>query len=421
MHRSTNDPLHEWEGKPSPFPQNEEQRLRALQAFDVLDTLAEPQFDALTELAAHICDTPIALISLIDSDRQWFKSKVGLEVDQTPRDISFCQYAIMNDDLLEVNNSLDSPILKDNPLVVGDPNIRFYAGAPIKNKDGFKIGTLCVIDRKPKKLDDRQKKMLQLLADQVLNQLELRSMVEKERQLGKIKSQFITLISHQFRTPLAIIKSNSELLEMMHTDIQDKQRMQSQKYFNRIFWEIDQMTDLMDDVVLLGQLENIDTNKQVIDVTTVCKNITERTNKLQEDDRCLELKIVGEKQLLKVDQNHLEIILNNLISNAFKFSEESNPELAVEYGEDLVHITVTDTGIGIPQEQLEEIFEPFHRGKNSLLSRGTGLGLTIARKLTELQDGKISANSDGTKTTFHVYFPIQKTNYDTEKDINHRR
>lgn len=158
----------------APLPSNEEDRLKALKEYNILDTLAEKEYDAITRLAAYIAGTPIALISLLDEERQWFKSDFGLGASETPREISFCQHAIMHDNLFEVTNAAENEGFKNNPLVTGDPNIRFYAGMPLKTPEGYNIGTLCVIDKKVGKLTDDQITALQDLSTQVISLLESR-------------------------------------------------------------------------------------------------------------------------------------------------------------------------------------------------------------------------------------------------------
>lgn len=158
----------------APLPGTEKKRLKVLWQYDVLDTVPEEVFDDLTELAARICEAPIALITLVDEKRQWFKSRVGLTVKETSRDISFCGHAICQSDLFIVPDATRDKRFSHNPLVTADPKIRFYAGAPLITPDGHALGTLCVIDKVPRQLTDDQKQALRVLARHVMTQLELR-------------------------------------------------------------------------------------------------------------------------------------------------------------------------------------------------------------------------------------------------------
>lgn len=144
----------------APLPSLEAARVAALDRYAILDSEPEESFDDLVLLAAHICRTPMAMLSLVDDHRQWFKSKLGVEVRETPRDASICAYAIQQRDLFVVPDALEDPRFRGSPLVVGEPHIRFYAGAPLVNEEGYALGTLCVVDREPRELDAEQKEAL---------------------------------------------------------------------------------------------------------------------------------------------------------------------------------------------------------------------------------------------------------------------
>lgn len=156
------------------MPSLEVARVAALNRYAILDTEPEQTFDDLVTLAAYVCKTPIAMLSLVDDHRQWFKSKVGVEVRETPVEISFCVHAIKQQDVFIVPDALKDDRFRDNPLVVNEPHIRFYAGAPLVNEDGYALGTLCVVDRQPRELDESQKEALKSLRSLALGQIELR-------------------------------------------------------------------------------------------------------------------------------------------------------------------------------------------------------------------------------------------------------
>jgi GAF domain-containing protein len=164
-----------------PIPDNEKERLRALKNFHILDTQPEEEFDRLTKMASIVCGTPISLITLLDEERQWFKSNVGIDISEGPRRDSFCQYALMEDALMEIKDTWEDERFVDNPLVTGPPNMRYYAGYPLIDPDGHALGALCVIDREPKELDSSQQKILTLLAREAVSPVKRRSSLKTTR------------------------------------------------------------------------------------------------------------------------------------------------------------------------------------------------------------------------------------------------
>ena len=193
--------------KEAPLHPHEKLRLQALMELDVLDSEEDVDFDNITKLASSICGTEISLISLVDSKRQWFKSKFGLSATETDRNIAFCSHAILQENVFEIPNATLDERFNDNPLVTGDPNIRFYAGAPLVTSSGMPIGTLCVIDSETRKLTQEQLFALRVLSKQVINELELRfknkvlQRLQNENKkiiedLSKQKEQFISVSEH---------------------------------------------------------------------------------------------------------------------------------------------------------------------------------------------------------------------------------
>jgi len=177
------------------IPKNEAKRLAKLQSLDILDTIEEQAYDDLTFLAAEICETPMSLVSLVDQSRQWFKSHHGLDARETPREYAFCGHAINQDELLIVEDATLDERFKDNPLVTGEPKVRFYAGAPLTLENNIRVGTLCVIDQKPKVLTEKQKSFLKALSRQVVAQLNLRLQLIQMKALDKAKDEFLSMVS----------------------------------------------------------------------------------------------------------------------------------------------------------------------------------------------------------------------------------
>jgi two-component system, NtrC family, sensor kinase len=198
----------------STVSKNDRDRVAALQKYAILDTEPEQAFDDLTLLASFICKTPIALISLVDEDRQWFKSKIGMKPSETPRDIAFCSVAIQQPDVMVVPDTWKDDRFRDNPFVTSEPNIRFYAGAPLINEEGYALGTLCVIDKTPREITNEQTEALRALSRLVLAQLEFR------RNLRLLKEVLTERSNDEHEREREILKLQQQLTRVLGLKIQ---------------------------------------------------------------------------------------------------------------------------------------------------------------------------------------------------------
>jgi len=391
----------------APLHDSESERLRALRDYDVLDTDAEQVFDDLTQLASEICETPISLISLVDPNRQWFKSKVGIDADSTPRSIAFCAHAILQEDVFEVSNALQDERFHDNPLVTEDPNIRFYAGTPLTTPDGFPIGTLCVISDKSKKLSEHQKNALKILGRQVITQLELRIKTRKLEQANQFKTEFLSNISHEIRTPLNAIVGFSELL-IEHKDEYFSSDT-AKEYSENIEYSSRHLLSIVNSILDLSKIE---AGKMELDIKEfdVANNLQKLVNMLsvKAEEKGVELNFQLDDHAhnrICLDQHKLSQIVINLVGNAIKFTEaDKQVTLSVSTAHNNLLVTVEDQGVGMTAQELATVFDKYTQvGKNK--QGGTGLGLSITKGLVELMAGNITIESDknsGTKVAVNI-------------------
>ena len=411
------------------IPADEQSRLKALYEYEILDTEAEKVFDDLTQLASDICDTPISLISLVDPQRQWFKSKYGIEATETERDIAFCSHAILQDQVFEIQNALLDERFHDNPLVTNDPNIRFYAGAPLITPQGSTIGTLCVISDKPKKLTKKQISALTILSKEVIAQLELRL---KNRELSKaleqqkthiqeleklkaeadtsnnLKGKFLANMSHELRTPL------HGILNLAEFGLSDSSNSEKDIALKSILNSANILSNIVNDILDFSKIEagKLDIEHIDFNLKDVVNGVIEPLKK-QASDRGIKFNVSIDKKVaetLKGDPLRISQILNNLCSNAIKFTQAGHVDLIINLkGHSLntqnITFKVIDTGIGINKAAQANLFKEFHQADSSTSRKfgGTGLGLSICNKLSHLMGGKISFTSQENEGSTFIY------------------
>ena len=384
-------------------------------------------FDDLTQLAAQICDVPISVVSLVDADRQWFKSKVGLDVDQTPRDVAFCAHAIHGPELLVVRDARKDERFADNPLVTGAPDIRFYAGAPLVEPGGHELGTICVIDRVPRELTPRQLESLSALSRQAVSQMELRKKLSEQRelterlQLARIeadrangtKSRFLAHMSHELRTPLNTISGFSKILrKTLPESLGSKQPL----YCDRITDNALHLLALVNNVLDLSRIEanQVEITPEPFDLAELLHDVTAQVESLvSQHGNTLMLSCDESLESMTSDPMRVRQCLINLLSNACKFTADGTITItAVKETRDgvpWVRFEVADTGQGMTSEEIARVFDEFYRAQQSRAEHreGTGLGLAITRQFCRLLGGEISVRSRlEVGTTFVIRLPM---------------
>ncbi len=404
---------------PARIPSDEPQRLAALRRYDILDTVPEPAFDDLAKLAAFICGTETAHISLIDEDRQWLKSRVGIGADETPRDLTFCSHAILETNVFVVPDACEDVRFATHPFVVGEPRLRFYAGAPLRTSDGHALGTICVVDQKPRVLAPHQLAALEALSRQVMAQLELRranarlaeAKTEAER-ANRAKTEFLARVNHDVRTPLMVIQGYADIVRE-NPDAADRKDC-----LHQISRAADHILTLVNSITDISRIESgrVELAPERLDVCDTIDRVVEMVRPIAAE-RHVTIEVDSDVRLPDVvaDRSRTIDILLNLLSNGIKYNREHgrlciSPTLDVS---GRVRINVTDTGFGIPTDKLSRVFQPYDRlGAEQTTIKGTGLGLASARRWAEAMGGTMGVESvEGVGSTFFVTLPAAERQY----------
>lgn len=389
--------------------EHEDERLKELDSYSILDTLPESDYDALTAIAAEICGTPISLISLVDDKRQWFKSHHGLDASETPKENAFCAHAINNDNkTFIVNDSRKDERFHDNPLVTDIPNVVFYAGVPLVSENGLPLGTLCVIDEKPKKLSSGQIKSLESLANQVMTILKLRKAKMKlQNAFDKLEEKNIALdrfayvAAHDLKSPLSSINGLSKILSNKYGKQLDEE---ATKILQLIENSSLKLGNLIDGLLAYSRCENIlKEEKTTIAVSSIKGDLLDYFSNVGK----LNIELISKLKKIKTNKSALDQVFINLIANAIKYNdkEKIEIEIGISANKKQYEFYVKDNGSGIAQENQDKIFEIFKTAvaKDRYGKPGNGIGLATVKKVVEHSGGIVSVDSkvgEGSTFTF---------------------
>lgn len=392
-----------------PLPDNEDERLVALRSYSILDTAEEKDFDELTTLASSICQTPIALISLVDAERQWFKSHIGTDEKESPKEYSFCAHAIASsDDIMVVADATQDERFFDNPLVTGDTQIVFYAGVPLINEDGFALGSLCVIDHQRKNFSQEQASALKILAKQVVDKLELRRKVkaleianQELRDANVFIQKFASMAAHDIKNPLSSISLTAQALKIRLQKLEDEG---CERLIDLNITSTNRLSVLIDDMLAYSQSPALLlTKKQEIELTVLLKRVISLINVPENFD----ISVPTDKYQLNLSIVAFEQIFINLLTNAIRYNNKENGVVIIRFlhDDDYYKFEVEDNGIGIAPEYHEKIFTNNFTLKitDRYSKQGTGIGLSTVKDLVKALKGTIYVKSiPGEGTTFFV-------------------
>jgi signal transduction histidine kinase len=397
-----------------PLPGNEKKRLESLYAYHILDTIPEKEYDSITKIAAQICNVPASLITLLDKDRQWFKSNFGFQIKETPRAISFCNYTILDPEkILVVPDLRTDERFANNPLVTGEPHAVFYAGAPLVTPGGVVLGSICVLDGKANDLNEDQKEALGALANQIITKLELHKKVHELTRIRKALKEanndlknFALIVSHDMKTPLANIL-------MMSRSLKSTGRLNNDEHAGSFLDMIDSSAEellvFIDEVLMKSEKIGRGKKNRPTDTGALLKKIIRMIAPPQD----VEIKLIGKFPKMHIDATSLQQIFQNLMINSIKYNDKKRGMISIHSVSDglYYHFIFADNGAGIEKSRLKKIFS---RGQTTdktdrYGNTGTGHGLFTIKKITSQLGGKISVTSEKNKgSNFKVSLPVGK-------------
>ncbi|MBX2895991.1 MAG: GAF domain-containing sensor histidine kinase [Cyclobacteriaceae bacterium] len=390
------------------IPENDEERVEALRAYQLTGTPPERDFDDLVEMASRICNMPMSAITLIDSTHQWLKAKVGLQHSVGPREEAFCAHTILDDRMLIVTDATLDKRFSNNPLVTGNPDIRFYAGMPLINPDGFRFGSLCVLDTKPRELTEDQRYYLSVLAKQVVKHMELRKKVLELQRLNDANSKLISVISHDLRSPL------NSLFGLLHlVENHNLSQAEFKEFLPDVKRGFTAASSLLNNLLEWAALQFAQTLLKFSKAPLyplVEDIINDNRHQFEKKNNVVYNKIETATQGW-FNENLVKAILRNLLLNANKFTNKGVITVSARVDNDVIEIGVHDTGAGISPERVARLFE--WESRTSTIGtggeKGSGFGLQLCKEFAEQGSGSIWVSSqEGKGSVFYFTVPANR-------------
>lgn len=400
------------------IPPNEEQRLKELEAYQLIGTAEDDDFDFITSMAAQITDSKISLISFVLEDMQWFLSHHGIAAREASREYSFCGHAINKpDEVMIVEDARRDERFSDNPHTTGEPHVIFYAGVPLVTPNGMPLGTLCVVDDHPKKLSSNQVQQLKKLAKQTLNLLQLRrnqlelnktnEELKKNIELVKTTNNeiktFSYTVAHDLRAPLRAMSGYAEMLNRNYGKALDQE---AKRIINNIQQNASKMGRLIDDLLSFSRLGREELNLTNVCMEELTKEVLVELNKAI--DNKVDIRIHKLPDVMG-DRNLLYQVMMNLISNAIKYSskkENALIEVYSEFKDGEVIFVVKDNGSGFDMKYSGKLFHVFQRLHSDDEFEGNGIGLATVSRIIAKHGGRIWAEGQvDVGATFYFTLP----------------
>ncbi|PPT98971.1 GAF domain-containing sensor histidine kinase [Xanthomonas arboricola] len=355
-------------------PPSEALRLQSLRSYGILDTPREAAFDDITRLASIICQTPIALISLVDAERQWFKSELGMGERETPLFKSMCAHALLDSDVLVVPDTREDVRFARNPLVTGEAPLHFYAGAVLKTSEGLPLGTVCVLDRQPRHLSAEQVDALRALARQTMAQLELRRALLVAEESDRYRSRLMAIAGHDLKTPLRTAAYAIDKMRRHANGDSIQTLVTARDAINLVARNLDELA------TLAAASETATPDLQSLALEDVLHSVL-GVWRQPAINKCLALRHVPTSLRVRSHPTLLTTLLGNLVGNAVKYTERGRVLVGVRRRPGHAVVEIIDSGIGLNLDRPEQVFQAFRQADPR--SDGLGIGLWIVHRTAE--------------------------------------